>query len=140
MPLSTAAPSASRDLGIVCSSVLAANHVVIPTPPWGDDLAGVRVTLDLLRRVAAQPHNRVSILLSHTSDHSGRLVAERLLGRFDDEAGVLSAHVPQLDSAGLCAGLPGPGRAYRAVVDELVVLDESLREGDMAVLGGGLAG
>jgi cellulose biosynthesis protein BcsQ len=127
----------SGDLGIVCSSLLAATVVVVPTVPRGDDLVGVRVTLDLVRRVAVEPRDRLRLLLIQVSTGSSGFVAQRLLRRFGEEADAFRAQIPPCDPDSLQADLPRPAHAYRAVVRELLALERSAGREGSTVLDGG---
>ena len=111
------------DFGVVASSVLAAERVVVPTSPSLEDLSALRPTLDLIRQIGTLSRTQVSILLSRVTDDSRRARAERGLRRFG-EADLMDAQVPLLERSGPSAGLLGSASAFGPVADELLGVDE----------------
>jgi len=111
------------DLGIVASSVLAAERVVVPTSPSPDDLSALGPTLDLIRQIGTLSRTRVSILMSRVTDDSGRVQAERLL-RDGGEADLMDAQIPLLERSGPPVGPEVSASAYGPVADELLGADE----------------
>lgn len=111
------------DLGIVASSVLAAERVVVPTSPSPDDLSTLGATLDLIRQIGTLSRTRVSILMSRVPDGSSRARAERDLPGIG-EAEVMTAQVPVLEGSGPPAVLAGSASAYGPVAEELLAARE----------------
>jgi chromosome partitioning protein len=107
------------DFGIVASSVLAAERVVVPASPG--DLSALGPTLDLIRQVGTLSRTRVSVLLSRVTDESRQAPAARDVRRIGD-ADVMDARVPLLQWSGPPAGPIGSASAFGPVADELLEL------------------
>jgi cellulose biosynthesis protein BcsQ len=105
-------------LGIVCSALLAADEVVIPSPPGSGDLACLRLTVDFAVEVGKLSPVQVRVLLI-------RMGAARALGAgalLEDSTRpyLMETTVPILEQAGLSMTSPAVADTYREVGGELL--------------------
>jgi len=108
----------SNHVGILCSALLFADEVVIPSPPGSADLACLRLTVDFAIEVGKLSPVQVRVLLI-------RMGAARALGAgalLEDSTRpyLMEAAVPVLERTTLSVASPAAADAYRAVVGELL--------------------